>query len=124
MELERKIAKITDAFLGVEDHGIWTASLTLDYGNGSAQGTPGFGLDRHVERGFPREGTAFGMTFIMRLCSACGVQEWGELVGRTVYALIGEGMVRGIEPLPTEPGRLFMFDGLAAHFRNGDGEVR
>jgi hypothetical protein len=49
---------------------------------------------------------------------ACGVDEWSKVAGRTVIAviegdgLIGSGPVRGIKPLPTEPGVPFMFDDL------------
>src|SRR5438045_1865374 len=103
------IAKITGAFLGWEDHGILTCTLTLDYG-GSGQGTPGYGLDEPRQdaagKHIGRFGTAFGMEFVARLMRACGVNQWDAIKGRTVIAIRdGEGwngLVRGIKPLPTE----------------------
>ena len=108
----REIARITSTFLGVEDHGHFTASLTLDYGS-AGQSAGNYELDEHVERGRPRVGTARGMEFVMRVVRACGVRSWEEVRGRTVFALIegsGTGQrVIGISNLPTEPGELFLF---------------
>lgn len=113
IEYERHVAKITRTFLGVEDHGIFTVNLWLDYG-GSQQGAGGYALDSYDERIKRRVGTADGMEFVIRVLRACGVQSWEELKGRTIYALkdVADGnlgLVRGVEPLPTEPGERFVF---------------
>lgn len=112
--MERKIAKIEATTLGWEDHGIFTCFLHLDYGDGGHQGAGGYALDEWNEAAKHRIGTAYGMEFIVRLMQACGVTEWSKLVGRTVFAVIEDGLIRGIEPLPTEKGTPFMFNELQA----------
>jgi hypothetical protein len=113
-EYRQQIARIASTFLGVQDHGVFTASLRLDYGDGGAQAAGGYALDDPApERGGRRIGTARGMEFVARTVRACGVDSWEAVRGRTVFALIdGEGMrgeVRGIQNLPTEPGERFVF---------------
>ena len=59
-------ARIRSTTLGVEDHGIFTAWLNLDYG-GSGQGFGGWALDgKPVKRDAHsrRPGTAYGCEFI------------------------------------------------------------
>lgn len=91
--MEERIAKIKSTFLGIEDHGCFVAGLELDYGNDSGQNT---GL--HILEG------------LKRTISACGVETWEQIRGRTVIALIGDNkMVKGIKPLPTESGKQFIF---------------
>lgn len=103
-----KIAKIEQTFLGWEDHGIFTATLILDYG-GSGQGTPAYSFGT-------KEGTAFGCNFIMRLMQACGANEWSQIKGTTILALFEDDTwsspLVGIKPLPTEKGREFLFKEL------------
>lgn len=93
---EEKIAKVKRTRLGQEDHGIFTASLDLDYG-GSGQGIPHYDL---------RECAA---QFIEGILRACAVDEWEKVAGRTILAVVEDGWVVGIKPLPTEPGKPFMF---------------
>ncbi len=109
-EIERKIAKIEETFLGVEDHGILTAILTLNYGH-AGQGTPGYALDepRGVRGDRGRTGTAFGMEMVASIMRACGVRRWEDLKGRTIIALVGDDRVVGLAPLPTEHGDEFLF---------------
>ena len=119
--IEKHIAKVRSTFLGVEDHGILTAIIYLDYGGGG-QGAGLFTFDTHNK---PREGTpyapmydservgsAFGMEWIRRVLEAFGVDTWEELPGRTIFAYADWGKVYGFEPLPTEGGKKFMFDEL------------
>lgn len=119
--ITERIAKITQADLGWEDHGILTTFIQLDYGTaGGSQGAAGYSFDRspldgRYERA-ARIGTAFGMTFVMRLMDAAGVDRWSKMKGRTVIAIVDDGMVRGLKPLPTEPGVEFRFDELAEDF--------
>lgn len=108
---EQVIARIDSTFLGWEDHGILTAYLRLDYGSAS-QSTPGYTLDE-PDGQRDRVGIAFGMEFVARIMRAVGVDEWGKLKGRTIFALVEGGQVVGIEPLPTERGERFIFRELA-----------
>lgn len=119
---EKRIAKIENTHLG-EDHGVLTAYLFVDYGEGGKQGIGGYSLDRYNRETEQRVGTAYGCEFIRRLMLACGVSTWEKLSGRTVYAICNRAepagfghKVIGIEPLPTEPGEPFIFSELAAEF--------
>lgn len=122
--MRRDIAKITNTMLGYEDHGIFTCSLTVNYG-GSGQSIGGYCLDEPVRREgefIGRFGTAYGMEFVARVIKACGVESWEQVKGRTIYVLqdLAEGesswgtsKVLGIENLPTEKGCRFVFGDLA-----------
>lgn len=124
--IEKRIAKVTDTFLGVEDHGILTAIIGLDYG-GSHQGAGLYtfdvynradswgGKDRVLYAPMydsERVGSAYGMEWIRRTLEAFNVDSWEQLVGRTIFAYSDYSKVHGFEPLPTEGGKKFMFDEL------------
>jgi hypothetical protein len=84
--METKNAIITSTSLGVEDHGIFSAFLTLDFG-GSGQGFGGYALDQHNgKRGqdSKRIGTAYGMEFIRRIMDTVGVSKWEDLRGKYI----------------------------------------
>lgn len=119
--VRRDIAKITSTMLGVEDHGILTCHLIVDYGGGG-QSIGGYALDTptHDENGrfSGRVGTAYGMEFVARVMRACGVDKWEDVKGRTIFVLQdladgepswGTSKVVGIENLPTERGERFIF---------------
>lgn len=112
MTYEVKIAKVTKTFLGVEDHGILTAFLDLEYGGGSGQGAGGYALDTYDAEKECRVATVACGVFVAGILRACGVDAWEKLPGRTVYAIIVDNMVIGLRPLPTEYGAEFMFSEL------------
>lgn len=117
--MKERIAKITETHLGWQDHGILTAMIHLSYGGGSMQWTPGHFCDETLghDADFKRRGTAYGMEFIARLMRACGVNQWENLKGRTIIALIDDNdQIAGIKPLPTEGGTEFVFAELRAMF--------
>lgn len=99
-----RIAKIKDTFLGYEDHGIITIMLSVDYG-GAAQGVGLYDLGSRSRDAKP------GMwdRWIKGVLSACGVEQWEKIRGRTIMVLIEGGVPAGIKPLPTEPGKAFWF---------------
>ncbi len=72
-DLEIKNARIENASLGFEDHGILTAFLTLDYGNGGGQGFGGFTLDG-----------IYCAEFIKKVLKIVGVEKWEELKGEYI----------------------------------------
>lgn len=112
-----RIAKIRKAFLGWEDHGIFTCQLDLDYG-GAGQGAGGYALDERPDGDdYHRGGTAFGMDWIMSVMRVCDAREWSQVEGTTVIALINDGRVWGLQPLPTEKGEAFHFNQLASRYR-------
>jgi len=92
-----RLAKITNTMLGYEDHGIFTAQLTLDYG-GSGQGAGGYSLDQPTADKGDREGTGYGLDHIIKMLRVVGVDTWEKMNGRDVYALIEEswGTVHGL----------------------------
>jgi hypothetical protein len=119
-----KIAKVEETMLGVEDHGILTATLHVTYG-GSGQGIGGYALDNpDPDMGDSadtrRIGTAYGMEWIARCIRACGVDRWERIKGRTIIVLFESERFGarpiGIAPLPTEPGAPFIFADLTREF--------
>jgi hypothetical protein len=125
----KKIAKIAGTFLGREDHGIFTFSLELNYGY-SSQGAGMYCLDGpsrlwayeapgHAPQR-ERQGSVAGMTMIMAVLDACGVDSWEKLKGRTVYALLADDSwsspVLGLAPLPTESGRPMLFKAIVDRY--------
>ena len=127
--MSERIAKIENASLGREDHGILTAFLHVSYG-GSGQGIGGYCLDEPIRdadgKFVGRRGTAYGMEWIKRCIDACGVDTWEQIKGRTilVYFDSDEWSARpiGIGPLPTERGKPFMFATLKDELREVGGE--
>jgi hypothetical protein len=84
MPIEIKNARITGTFLGVEDHGIFTTFLYLDYGGGR-QGFGGYTLDKPIPGdGYARVGRAAGITWLMRVLEVVGVESWEALPGKYV----------------------------------------
>lgn len=62
-------AKITSTMLGLEDHGIPTCFVNLEW-PGAGQGFGGYDL-RH-----------YGIEFITKTCAAVGVEKWEDLRGK------------------------------------------
>ena len=77
---EIKNAKITSANISLEDHGILTCYLMLDYG-GSGQGFGGYALDGYNKALDKRVGTAWGMEYIRRLIELFDVEHFANLKG-------------------------------------------
>lgn len=110
-DTKQKIGKIIGSFIGFEDHGLLSVSLTFDYG-GSVQGIGhrGFGSASEETGKDPdawRLPHEMGMDFIRRLLLACGVSEWERIVGRMVFVTADWTSIKRIDPLPTEKGRAF-----------------
>lgn len=76
-------ATIESTMLGVEDHGIFTYSIGLNYG-GSGQTFGGYGLDSYDKATKRRVGTAYGLEAIARLLRVVGVSKWEDLKGKPV----------------------------------------
>lgn len=86
---EIKNARIKSTMLGMEDPGIFTFSIDLDYGS-SGQGFGGYSLDTPLkdkdDKFIRRIGTALGMTCIMDLLECLEVSRWEALSGVYVRA--------------------------------------
>ena len=83
---EIRNATIDSTMLGIEDHGIMSAHIGLDYGD-CHQGFGGFALDgkpngRTVDS--KREPSACCGHFIARILQIAGVGSWEKLKGRSI----------------------------------------
>ena len=96
---ETKNAIIKSTHLGVEDHGIMTAYLHLDYG-GSSQSFGGWALDEPLhdkEKKFlGRRGTGVGMEFVMCILDTLKVGSWEKLPGTHCRVVADYGKVSKI----------------------------
>lgn len=98
MEIETKNAKIKSTMLGIEDHGIMSFYLYLDYG-GSTQGAGGYALDTPIKQGntfLRRVGTAEGLSLIMAILNLVGVGKWEDLPGKFIRVKADMGKVYAI----------------------------
>ena len=110
MDYTKEIAKITDTHLGYEDHGIFSLNVNFSYGS-SSQGTGHYSIcSKHSDS--PDD--VVGIRFVKAIVEAAGVGSWEKLAGRTVYVLVKDGLIKGIEPLPTEKGKPVVFADLFA----------
>lgn len=79
-EPELKLAKVTSATLGIEDHGFLTSFLFLDYADvgrkigGSGQGFGGRAL-----------GGAYTDRWVRGVLDALGVDDWSKIGGQYVW---------------------------------------
>lgn len=92
---ETKNAKIVATSLGNEDHGIFTVSLTLEYGCG-CQCFGGYAMDSYDKVKKRRTGTAYGMEFIMRVLEVAGVSSWEKIKGVHIRVEADRTKVYGI----------------------------
>lgn len=79
-------AQITDTFLGIEDHGIFTFFIHTKSENGG-QSYGGFSLDCPVHKDgkfIKRLGSAFGSEAILRILGVVGVDSWEKLKGKYI----------------------------------------
>ena len=111
VKMFERIGKIESTQLGVEDHGIMTFWLLFNFG-GSEQGFGGCCLDTYSEEEKRMIGTAAGMDIIMQILEVCGVSDWEDIKGKTLYALydtdrVGQ-KIQGIKGLPFESNKSFL----------------
>jgi hypothetical protein len=72
--------------LGIEDHGILTYMIDLDYG-GSGQGAGGYAMDTpvHEDGKFKgRVGTSLLAEHLLRIFKVVGVNKWEDLPGKYI----------------------------------------
>ena len=109
----RKLARVTSADLYIEDHGILTVLVMLDFGS-SGQGFGGYALDEWSEEDRRRVGTAAGADFVLRLLSVFGAESLSKLKGRMVYALTESdafgAKIIGIQMTEPDGGAKFLIE--------------
>lgn len=76
-------AKITSTMLGIEDHGIMTCFVYLEW-EGGGVGFGGYGLDEYDKKLEKRVGAGMGLDFIKEIMEVVGVGKWEDLPGRYV----------------------------------------
>jgi len=82
-EIETENAIIEDTFLGIEDHGIFTYVIHLDYG-GSGQGAGMISLDGYNEKTKKRTGWDGAVPMLRSILDVIGARSWEELKGKHV----------------------------------------
>ena len=82
MKCENALIKDADVF--IEDHGILTATLLLDFGN-SQQGFGGYALDN-----------ANCAVFIRHVLTTVGVERWSDLDGESIRVRSENGRIIAI----------------------------
>ena len=93
-EIRESNARIESTMLGIEDHGIMTCTLYLDYG-GSGQGFGGYSLasgGTHQDKDFGNK----GILFVRKILETVGVRNWEELKGKHVRVKSDWGKVHAI----------------------------
>jgi hypothetical protein len=106
-----ELGKVTSVRLGLEDHGILTLWLTLNFG-GKSQGFGGYALSEWSKAEDRQIGHAAGTDYILRMLEFFGVDTLEKIVGRPVYALrakdaLNEPIV-GLETPPFDGDRAFL----------------
>lgn len=76
-------AKIRSAVIEIEDHGILTLWLHLDYG-GSGQGFGGYSIEKNA--GF----------WMRRIFDVLEVYRWSDVAGNNIRVKIEDGLAKGI----------------------------
>ena len=109
--MNKELAKVENVFFGIEDHGILTFIIYLDYG-GSSQGFGNIGLSYHDrERDMWLDEKGAGMTMIYNILGFFGVRQFEHIKGKTVYAIKDErDNVIGLERTKFDGGAKFMLD--------------
>ena len=96
-ELEPQLARITGVQLGIEDHGLLSSFIMLDYARagdkigGTGQGFGGYNLG----------GGTFASFWLKGVLAAVGVTEWDQLKGKMVWAYAEHSKVHKIVGLDT-----------------------
>lgn len=93
-------AKITGTMLGIEDHGMFTSYIYLEWDHG------GVGFGGYV-LGTSKQQTALAIPYLQRLMEVVGVEKWEDLKGKYVRVETG-----GPGTIATRIGNLIKDDWL------------
>lgn len=116
-EGQRQLGRVTGAELFIEDHGILTVYVTLEFG-GSVQGFGGYCLDGYDAAKKRRVGTAAGCDYLLRLLVLFGVDRLEKTVGKSVYALRDgrSGPILGLQMPEFDGGKKFLISDWRAEW--------
>lgn len=94
--IETLNARITGTMLGIEDHGILTCMIYLDYGDSGAQGFGGWSMDYTKDGQKGGQMTGFCAKYIRSVLEVVDVGNWEDLKGKNVRARCAGGRVEAI----------------------------
>lgn len=118
MSDREEIGRVKRAFVGIEDHGILTFYVDLDFG-GKGQAYGGACLDEWNPRLRRRVGTALGCELLLQLHRFFGVTELSKATGQAVVAeregdAGWSGMIVRLRRLPCDGGAVFDVQAIVA----------
>jgi hypothetical protein len=90
--METVNARIVDVAIEIEDHGLLTMMVTVDYG-GSRQGFGGFA---HHSEHYSGIGVKSLEIFIWNLLDVTGTSKLSNVVGKSVRVKKNHGLIKGI----------------------------
>lgn len=111
MSDERELGKVENVDLTLEDHGILTLQIGIDFG-GTFQSFGGYCLDTYNKKEERREGHACGTDYILRVLQTFDVNKLEDIKGKPVYALRDERGVKivGLETPEFDGGKKFLIE--------------
>lgn len=117
------VATVDHTFLGIEDHGIMTANVDFRWGS-AGQGTGHYYLDTPVKdangKFLRREGTAYGLDYIMKVLDVFGVYSWEAVTGKKAIILHDStdayGSIVGIANIDSD--KIFIFKDHAEEWKS------
>lgn len=86
MSEEKELGRIKATFLGIEDHGLFTFVLYIDFGH-SGQGFGTYDLTYKK----------YGIKALRKILEAVGVDSWEQLVGHEIWCTRRNGIITKIE---------------------------
>ena len=122
--MKKQLAKVTGATLQIQERGILSFYVFVDYEDFGRQGVGGLSLDTWDEEKKRRVGTAYGCEMIRQLLLFFGVNNLDEVKGQHVYVLgEGEGLrfqPKGFEHLHVSGNKAkpILFEDIAKEFIN------
>lgn len=118
--MKKELARITDARLEIQDRGILSFWIYVDYENGSSQGVGGLVLDEWSKVYESRVGTAYGCEMIRQLLLCMNVNDFSKMKGKDIFVLgEGEGLSfkpLGVQALKADGGKSVVFRDIASMF--------
>lgn len=124
-ELIQRIGIAKSCWIGVEDHGIFTMQIAIEYDNhGGHQCFGGYALDQYDKKLKARVGSAPGCDFIMRVLSALNVGAISGIENIPVIAYLDKpglgGMVRGIRRIGLGEDKRFLISDWQKYWKCGN----